>query len=292
MPEYKFGKYKVETSHEEKILFGDKITKGDLIEYYSKISKYMIPLIKDRPLMMHRFPSGIEHEGFYQKNVSDYFPDWIQTVKVPIKEGENNFVLCQNTATLIYLANQACIVPHIWLSKKDKLNFPDKIVFDLDPSKDDFSTVCFIALELKKILENMGLASFAMTTGSKGIHIVIPIDRKLEFIKTREFAIKCANILLKKFPDITTLELRKDKREDKVFIDTFRNQYGATSVAPYAVRAKPGAPVATPVDWLELKDKKLTPDKYNIFNIFKKLEKFPDPWENIKKIKQNIKKLL
>lgn len=295
-----FGRYIIETSSEDKILFpkhgkaAKSITKGDVIEYYNNIASLMLPYLKNRPLMMHRFPNGIDKESFYQKNASDYFPDWIKQVKVPLKDGSfNNYVVCQNKATLVYLANQACITPHVWLSQISDLNYPNRLIFDLDPSElGDFKPVCQAALLLKKCLKDFGLESFVMTTGSHGLHVVVPLVKSATFEETREFAIKCAKILITKHPDLLTLEIRKNKRGKRIFVDTLRNQYGATAVAPYAIRAKPNAPIATPLDWKELSSKDLTAQKYNISNIFDRLNSIQDPWKKINKIKQTIKKLL
>src|SRR5262249_37058792 len=156
--------------------------------YYNKIAIHMLPYVKDRPLMMHRFPDGIYGESFYQKDASAYFPSWIKQALVPKEGGYNNYVVCQNRATLVYLANQACITPHVWLSRIDKLHHPDKLVFDLDPSGTDFSVVCHIALALKKILEHKKLHPFVMTTGSHGLHVVVPLDRTTIFEKVKSFA--------------------------------------------------------------------------------------------------------
>lgn len=293
MSKKKYGRYTVELSNENKIFFPENVTKGDLINYYENISEFMIPYLKNRPLMMHRFPNGIKGTSFYQKNASEYFPKWIKTYKVPLKEGNfTNYVICQNTATLIYLANQAMITPHIWLSQIPKLDYPDKLVFDLDPSTDDFKLVCKVALMLKDLLEELDLTPYIMTTGSHGLHVVVSLDSKSDFDTARLFATQCTNLLIQMNPDDITLQLRKEKRGKKVFIDTLRNQYGATSVAPYAVRARPNAPVATPLDWKELNDPKLTSQKYTIKDIFSKISKKSDPWQDFFKQKNSIKKVL
>ncbi len=292
MTQKKIGKYTVEISNEDKIFFTN-ITKGDLINYYEKIANIMLPHIVDRPIMLHRFPHGITGTSFFQKNASEYFPDWIKQIKVPLKEsGYTNYVLCQNTATLVYLANQAMITPHIWLSKDDKLHYPDKLVFDLDPSDENpekyFKQICKTAYEIKQLLESLELKAYVMTTGSHGLHVVSPLDRSADFIQARQFAVKCAEILIQYDPENLTLELRKEKRGTKIFIDTLRNQYGATSVAPYGVRAYSTAPVAMPLSWQELDDPELHAQRYNIKNIFDKIESEGDVWKDFFKNKKSL----
>lgn len=289
MTKIKVGSYIIDITNKEKIYFPkDNITKDDLIDYYVKISTYMLKHIKDRPIMMQRFPEGILGQSFYQKNSADYFPSWIKTIKIPKSDGYTNFVLCQNTATLIYLANLGTITFHTWLSRFNALDNPDKLIFDLDPSTTDFSKVIKLALLLKELLEQTGLTPYVMTTGSHGLHVVVPIIPKVDFKYSKMFADNCANILLKQHPELVTLQLRKDKRENKIFIDTLRNQFGATAVAPYSVRPYPKAPIATPLEWHELQDPKLKSQTYNIVNIFDRLEKLEDPWKDIFKKKKSL----
>ncbi len=285
-----YGRITVAITHPEKVLLPTHITKIDIIDYYDAIAERMVPYLKNRPLMMHRFPEGLQGESFYQKDASDYFPPWIKRAEIPKEGGFNQYVVCQNRATLVYLANQACITPHIWLSRIDKIHYPDRLIFDLDPSGSDFTPIRKLALSLKTLFDTIGLRAFVMTTGSRGVHIIVPLDRSAEFKEVREFALQCAHVLLQAHPEMATLELRKEKRGDKVFIDTLRNQYGATAVAPYAIRAHKNAPVATPLHWHELEDAKLSPQKYTIANLFKRLESIDDPWDGLLKAKQSLKK--
>jgi len=280
----KFGKYSVEISNRDKVFFPiSKYTKGELIDYYEKISELMIPHIKDRPISMLRFPDGINDKQFYQKDAPDYFPDWIEIKQVKKqKGGTTNYVICNNTATLVYLANQACITPHIWLSKKDRLDYPDRMIFDLDPSDNDFSKVKLVAEKLKKFLEkDLNLPVYLMTTGSRGLHVVIPLERSSNFEEVRDFAQTIAKYLEDENPEEITTATHINKRGNKLYIDTARNGFGQTSVAPYAIRPIEGAPVATPIDWEELENSSLTPQTYNIKNIFLRLEKKHDPWRDI-----------
>lgn len=286
----KFGAYLVKITNEDKIFFPDNITKGDLVTYYKNIAPVMLKYLKNRPVMMHRFPDGIDGESFYQKDASDYFPKWIKQVLVEKKAGYNNFVVCQNQATLVYIANQACITFHIWLSKIDMLDYPDKMIFDLDPSPGNtFNQVCKAALELKDLLENLNLKSFVMSTGSKGLHVVVPLDRNFNFDQVKNCAQDCARILVNNNTNLT-MAIQKEKRGKKIFIDTLRNQYSSTSVAPYSVRAIARAPVATPLYWDELLDKSLSAQKYNINNIFSRLSSVGDAFKDIHKSRQSLKK--
>jgi bifunctional non-homologous end joining protein LigD len=278
------GSHTVELSHLDKVLFPDDgITKGDLIDYYQRIANIMLPHLAEHPLSMQRFPNGIKAESFYQKETPDYFPDWIRRVSIEVKEDQRrqSQVVCDNVETLIYLANQACITLHPWLSRADQLNHPDKLIFDLDPPGDDFEVVRFAAQRLREMLQEEGLVPFVMTTGSRGLHVVAPLDRSADFDTVRAFVRQLAEDLARREPERLTTETRKDQRQGRVFVDYLRNAYGQTGVAPYTVRAKPGAPVATPLDWAELADSRLHSQSYTLRNIFHRLSQKADPWQNM-----------
>jgi bifunctional non-homologous end joining protein LigD len=278
----RIGRRTVELSNRDKVFFpASNITKGDLIDYYYKVSENMIPHLEARPLTMHRFPDGIDGEGFYQQEISDYFPEWIDRVTVRKEGGTISHAICQNAATLIYLANQACITPHVWLSRKDRLDYPDLMVFDLDPPADDFDPVKYAAQLLGGFLRELGMRPFVKTTGSRGLHVVVPLDRSADFEEVRHFAHDVAATLVEREPDQLTIEQRKEKRSGRVFIDYSRNSYGLTVVPPYAVRAKAGAPIATPIDWDELRDKDLTSQSYTMKNVFRRISHKQDPWRGI-----------
>ena len=274
----------IELSNEEKILFPRSgITKGDLISYYQKIAPLAVPLIKNHPLAMNRFPNGITAEGFYQKDIPDYFPSWIARKAIAHKEEKKTttYVVCNNNATLVYLANQGVITPHMWLSTTNKLDYPDRIVFDLDPSiENDFKRIKQGAKLLKKILELIGLHPFVMTTGSRGLHVTVPIKQTASFEHVKKFATAIAQEVIAQHPHSFTIDIRKEVRGDRIFIDTLRNRFAQLAVIPYAVRPKEGAPIATPLDWEELNNQKLQPQSYNIKNIFKRLAQKENPWKN------------
>jgi bifunctional non-homologous end joining protein LigD len=241
---------------------------------------------------MQRFPDGIDEEGFYQKETPDYFPSWIKNVKVEVEEEneKQSQVICNNKATIVYLANQACITLHTWLCRKDKLYYPDKLIFDLDPPGKDFEIVRFGAFSLRDVINEVGLKPFVMTTGSRGLHVVVPLDKGSNFDEVRKFGKSLASIAAKRESDKLTLETRKEKRGNRLFLDYLRNSYAQTSVCPYALRAKPKVPVATPLEWKELKDKSINSQSYTIRNIFKRLGQKNDPWKKIMQHTQSLNK--
>lgn len=256
----------VEISNTEKIIFPDKkITKLDMVNYYDKVADKMLPFLKDRPLTLQRFPDGIDHDGFYQKNASDYFPDYIETIAIKTEEGTNTQVICNNRKTLIYLANQGTVTFHIWLAKKDDLYKPDKVVFDLDPPKDSFKKVKDAAEKIGDFLREEGKEPKLMTTGKGGFHVWYSVRRDKNFDERREEAKALAKKMEEKYPDILTTAIRKNKRENKVFIDYLRNAYGQTSVCPYSLRPIPSCGVAMPIDWDDLSKIK-KPDQFTLSN--------------------------
>jgi bifunctional non-homologous end joining protein LigD len=286
MSEIKFKEISIKVSNIDKLFFpGDGITKGDVIEYYQKIAKFMLPHIIERPLMVQCFPDGINGRNYYQQNALDYFPTWIKRIKVNKKNGGFvEHVICDSAATLVYLTDQGCFTPHVWLSQVSSLNNPDRMIFDLDPANNGFENVRFAARVLRELLEQeLQLETFVMTTGSRGLHIVAPLDGRQEFDEVRSFARNIAEILVQRYPGQLTTEMRKEKRKGKLFVDTNRNAFGQTAIAPYAIRPKPGAPVAAPIEWGELSDKALNAQHYNIKNIFDRLEQKKDIWRNINK---------
>ena len=284
----------IKITNSDRILFGKSgITKLELVQYYERIAPLMIPHIKNRPISMQRFPDGIGAEGFYQKDASDYFPSWIKryNVKREDKTKVIHHVLCNDAPTLVYLATQAVITPHIWLSTVKSIHKPDQIIFDLDPSEGcSFDTVMFMAKRCRQLLQKLGLHPFVKTTGSRGLHVTVPIIPERDFDAVRTFAREIAQILVNENPEHATLEMRLHKRQEKVFIDYLRNAWGQTAVAPYAVRAREGAPVATPLEWREL-TKSLMPQKYTIKNIFRRIARKGDLWKDMHASAVSIKSI-
>jgi len=281
----KIGNRTIAMDNLDKVIFPEiEYTQGDLLEYYRQISDVMLPYMENRPLTLQRFPDGITEEGFYQKAAPDYFPDWISTTSIKLgKGGRQKQVICNNVATLAYLVDQGCITFHIWQSREDKINHPDRLIFDLDPPDDNFSLVKEAAFKLKDLLEELELNPFVMTTGSRGLHLVVPLRRSHTFDEVRSFAKKVADYLAEKNTDLFTTDVRKKKRNNRLFLDYLRNAYGQNSVAPYSVRAKPEAPVATPLDWSELKNKGLNSQTYTVKNIMRRMGQKEDPWKGMQK---------
>lgn len=273
-------------SNPDKIFFPeDGFTKWDMVEYYEHIAPVMLPHMRGRPVTMLRMTDGIHGESFYHKETPAYFPEWVKRVPMAKEEGVTNYVVCDSAASLTYLADQACVTPHLWLSRFDKPRNPDLPIFDLDPSDNDFEPVRKAAFALREILTELGLSVYVKTTGSRGVHVVCPLDRSADFDKVRTFAEEVARYLAGLDSANLTVEQRKEKRKGRVFIDILRNSYAQTAVAPYALRARPGAPVAAPVTWEELKSPKLQPQSYNMKNIFARLARLKDPWTGMWTVK-------
>jgi bifunctional non-homologous end joining protein LigD len=272
----------VKLSNTEKPLFpAAGLTKGDLIDYYARVAPVMLPHLAGRPLSFERYPDGIDALGFMQKNASDYFPGWIRRARLAKQDGAVDHVVAEDAATLVYLANQACVTLHVGLARVDRIDHPDRMVIDLDPSDDDFAKVRRAAREARALLEAVGLVPFLQTTGSRGLHLWAPLDRSADFDQVRAFASELAETLVARRPAELTTEQRKAKRGDRVLLDVARNAYGQTAVAPYSVRAKPEASVATPLEWAELDDSNLGPRRYTIRNLFRRLGRKRDPWADI-----------
>jgi bifunctional non-homologous end joining protein LigD len=275
------GDRRVRLTHPDKVLFPeDGITKRDLAEYYVRVAEVMVPHIRDRPLTQHRWPDGTSGQDFWHKQIPGYFPDWIRRVKVRTNKGPQEQVLGNDGPTLAYLSNQNCITPHVWLSRKGRLAKPDLIIFDLDPASDrDFAAVRAGARTLRGLLQDLDLVPFVKTTGSKGLHVTVPIEPTMDFDRVHRFAHQVAVRLVEHDPDRFTMEFYKEKRAGRVFVDIGRNAYGQTAVPPYAVRARPRGPVATPVTWEELG--RISPSRFTLRNLFRRLSARGDPWRGI-----------
>ncbi|MCX4445329.1 non-homologous end-joining DNA ligase [Streptomyces sp. NPDC087866] len=268
-----------EISRPDKVLFPDDgITKAELAAYYRTVAGRMLPHLRDRPLMLQRFPDGIGGHGFMQKDVPHYFPDWVHRVELPKEGGTVTYPIADDTATLVYLAGQACITPHRFLSRADRPHHPDRLVFDLDPPGDDFAPVREAALGLHGLLEELELPSLVMTTGSRGLHVVVALDRRDDFDDVRAFARAVADALVARQPERFTTEARKKARGDRLYLDVQRNAYAQTAVAPYAVRARPGAPVAAPLAWEDVDDPALDARRWSLRDADALLER--DPWHD------------
>ena len=272
----------IEISNTAKVLFPHAgLTKGELIGYYRRIAPTMLPHLAGRPLSFERYPDGIETNGFMQKNASDYFPSWIRRARLAKENGEVEHTVADDAATLVYLANQACVTLHVGLARTDRIHHPDRLVIDFDPSDEDFDKVKRAARAARRLLEQTGLVPFVQTTGSRGLHVWVPLEPEATFDQVRGIAADLADRLVADAPEELTTEQRKAKRGTRVFVDVARNAYGQTAVAPYSVRARAEASVATPLDWAELDDPGLGPRRYTITNLFRRLGQKPDPWAEI-----------
>ncbi len=270
----------VQISNAGKMLFPDGLTKADLARYYARVEETMLPHVQGRPVHMQRFPDGIDGEEVHQKSAPDWFPEFVTRAHVKRKRGGTvTHVVIENTQTLVYLVGQACVTPHVWLSRLGRLDCPDRLVFDLDPSGADLAPVRDAARALRELLERVGLAAYVQTTGSRGLHVVSPLDGGSSFGETRAFAREVASVLVERDPKRLTIEQRKDKRRGRLYVDTGRNAYAQTAVAPYAVRALSGAPVACPLDWRELG--RVDPTQFTARNVFRRLGRKRDPWAEI-----------
>jgi bifunctional non-homologous end joining protein LigD len=268
----------VQISNPDKVLFPDDgITKADLADYYRRMAEAMLPWLRDRPAAMVRYPDGLRGEGIMQKNVPRYFPDWIRTAEVPKQGGTVRQVVCDRPDTLVYLAGQACVELHAFLSRVGTLRQPDQLIFDLDPPADlPFGHVVTVATQLRSLLEgDLGLAPFVKTTGGRGLHVHVPLSAADDFDEARDFALQVARTLATRRPDLATTEQRKADRGSRVYLDIMRNAYAQLAVAPYSVRARRGGPVATPLSWTELDVPALRPGQFTIATV---PGRDGDPW--------------
>ena len=270
----------IKLSHLDKVLFPqDGVTKGDLIEHYRAVAGRMLPLLHDRPLALARYPDGMEGPSFFQQAAPAHTPSWIKTATVPKEDGEISHLLCQDEPTLIYLANQAAVTLHTWLARIDRPDRPDQVLFDLDPSSTDFEQVRHGALALHEVLDDLGLPSLVKTTGGRGVHVSVPVVRRYDADELRGFARGVCAVLTSREPDRYTSEIRKNKRQGRLFLDMTRNAYAQLVVAPYTVRAVPDARVATPLDWSELEDEAFQPSRFTLRTMPDRLAD-ADPWHD------------
>jgi bifunctional non-homologous end joining protein LigD len=276
-------------THPEKVLFPDDgITKGALAAYYEAIASIMLPHIRGRPITMERYPTGIGRKGFIQKDVSKGFPDWLERVEVPKKDGTVHHPVVGDARSLLWLANQNCITPHVWTSRAPDLYYPDICVFDLDPSREDSDALRRAALALRDLLDELGLQSWVKTSGSKGFHIVVPLDAKADFGAVHRFANTVGTVLVSRDSTRLTQEFSKADRGGRILVDTGRNGYSATFAAPYAVRARPGAPISAPCTWEEVEKGDVHPQTFTIRTIADRIDAVGDLWSDMRKRRYSI----
>ena len=277
-------------THPEKIMFPDEgITKGELASYYEMIAPLMLPHLRGRPITMERFHRGIAAPGFFQKDVSKGFPEWLERVEVPKHGGTVHHPIVTDTEGLLWLANQNSITIHVWPSRAPKLYQPDVCVFDLDPmNADDLDTLRTAALNLRDLLAELGLPSWIKTSGSKGFHIVVPLDGKSDFGTVARFAHVVGRISVQRDPDHLTQEFSKVDRGGRILVDTGRNGYSATFAATYTVRAKLGAPVSAPCSWEEVESGEVGPKTFTLRTMSQRVAATGDLWADMLKIKKSL----
>jgi bifunctional non-homologous end joining protein LigD len=273
-------------THPEKVLFPDSgITKGELCAYYEAVAPLMIPHVRGRPVTMERFPAGIGKKGFIQKDVSRGFPEWLERVEVAKRSdeagGSVHYPLADDARSLVWLANQNSITPHVWVSRLPELGRPDVCVFDLDPSEEDWGALRTATLAVRALLDELGMPSYVKTSGSKGFHVVIPLDREADAERALRFAHGAGAVLVKRHPDLLTQEFIKADRGDRIFIDTGRNVPGATFAAVYAVRARPGAPISAPCTWAEVEGGAVGPRTFTLRTMAARVAEVGDLWSGM-----------
>ena len=252
----------------------DGYTKGDLIEYYRSVSPYLLPYLKNRPVVMTRFPDGINGKSFYQKDAPEFAPSWIRTTPIWSTDTQRdiNYFICDDEESLLYVANLGCIPLHLWASRVGTLEQPDWCVLDLDPKDAPFSDVIKCAIALRKLCEAIELPSFVKTTGKTGLHVLLPLGRQCTYEQSRTLGELLARFVLRELSDIATVTRHVTKRGDKVYLDYLQNRHGQTIVAPFSVRPLPGATVSMPLDWAEV-DQSLDPRTFTIRNAAERIEK-------------------
>ena len=279
-------------THPEKVMFPDEgITKGELASYYEAIAPVMLPHLRRRPITMERFHRGIQAPGFFQKDVSKGFPEWLERFEVPKHGGTVHHPIVTDTKGLLWLANQNSITIHVSPSRAPNLYQPDICVFDLDPSRaDDLEPLRTAALNLRDLLAELGLPSWIKTSGSKGFHIAVPLDGKSDFGTVARFAHVVGQVLVTRDPDNLTQEFSKIDRGGRILVDTGRNGYSATFAAAYTVRAKPGAPVSAPCSWEELERGEVTPKSFTLRTMVQRVADVGDPWADMLRRKRSLRR--
>ncbi|MEP6783551.1 MAG: non-homologous end-joining DNA ligase [Acidobacteriota bacterium] len=280
-------------THPGKVMFpDDEITKGDLAAYYAAVAPVMLPHLRGRPITMERYPAGIGKKGFWQKDVSKGFPEWLERVSVPKKGGVVHHPIITDERSLLWVVNQNTITQHVWGSRVPDLDHPDVCVFDLDPSREDLDQVRSAALGLRDFLDELGLRSWVKTSGSKGFHIVVPLDGKSDTHEVAHFANTVGRVFVSLAPDHLTQEFSKVDRKGRIYVDTGRNGYSATFAAAYTVRAKPGAPVSAPCTWEEIEKGKVEPKSFDLRNTPARIKRSGDLWAEMLKKRRSLKKPL
>ncbi len=280
--EYVFGDITVTCSNFDRVMFPEgSITKAELIAYYHFIADFMVPELRGRPVSVERYTKGIDGGGFFQKHFQKHYPDWLDREELGAKT-RVVYPIIDSAAGLVYLANQGSIAFHVWTSRRDTPEHPDMLVFDLDPPEGGFELVRKTALILRELFDELGLPAFVKTTGSKGLHVIAPIDGRASFGEVAALSNRISRLLCARHPDLVTTEFYKKDRKGRLFLDTLRNALGATLIAVYSVRGRPHAPISTPLHWDEVSDPAMTPNGFHLRDIRNRLETRGDPWAKLR----------
>jgi bifunctional non-homologous end joining protein LigD len=283
----------VTITHPEKLMFPDDgITKGELAEYYALVAPIMLPYLAGRPVTQERFHRGIGEKGFFQKNTQKGAPAWLERVTVPKNNGVVNYPIIRDARGLQWLINQNCITPHVWTSRAEALMHPDVCVFDLDPLVDDDDAMRGAALLLRDLLAERGCRSWVKTSGSRGFHVFVPLDGTSDWGTVGRVGHSIGRELVRRDPDHLTQEFHKVDRGGRIFVDTGRNEFGATHAAAYSVRPKPGAPVSAPCTWEEVESGLIAPRSVTLRAMPKRLDTLGDLWADMQGLPQMLPTVL
>ena len=278
----KFGSRSIEFTHADKVFWPKEgITKGDILAHYRSVAKYILPLIKDRPESLHRFPNGVEEQGFFQKDIPNA-PSWAKTIHERSESDSSDveYLVCNDEMTLAYMVQLGCVEVNPWNSRIGKIDRPDYVILDLDPQDVSFSAVVKTARAIKEILDSIGAKGYCKTSGSHGMHIYIPLGAKYTYEQARLFAQLIGKLTHDELPDLVSYERAQDKRKGRVYVDYPQNRKGATTVAAYSIRPRPGAMVSTPLRWSEVKAG-LDPKAFTIKTIGRRLARVGDLWKPV-----------
>ena len=276
--EYRFGDLAIACTHVERVMFPDAgITKGDVIAYYDHVAPLMLPELRRRPLTIERYTKSVDQGGFFMKHWQKHYPAWIDSIEIAGKT-RVRYPLCDAPAALVYFANQGGVAMHVMASRADAIENPDVIVFDLDPPEKRFDLVRSAALVLRDLLPPLGLPAFVKTTGSKGLHVCVPIDGRSSYEDVHQLCTAVAKLVCRTHGELFTVEFYKKDRKGRLYFDTGRNLLGATFIAAYSLRGKPGAPISLPIAWAEVEDPALAPNGFTLRNIRDRLDRTGDPW--------------
>lgn len=281
-------------THLERVYWPEEgYTKGDLVRYYQEISRYILPYLEDRALIMRRYPSGINGQSFHQHDIHQEVPDFMRTAALEVEDGGAHtvdYVVGSNEATLLYMANLGVIEQHPWHSRVGDLEHPDWFVFDLDPSEGvEFGTICDVALTTREVLARVGLESYAKTSGSRGIHVYVPVKPAYEYEQIAELAERVATAVAREQSEVATVERSKRKRGARmIYVDHMQNARGKSVVAPYSVRPKQGATVSAPLEWKEVERKKIKTADFHIKNMPRRVESKGDLFKPMLKKAQKL----